>query len=875
MEREIRGGGQGRVFFAHEPLLNRDVAIKVLRPELATGEGGEAFLREAQMLAGVTHPNVIVIHRTGDNEGLQYFIMEFVKGPTLEERLATGPIPPDDLVRIGADLLRGLQTMHRLGLVHRDIKPSNVFLLTDRALVGDFGIARPPSDEASDPHNRDGTAEYMAPEQVEGKPVTPRTDIYSTGVVLYEALSGRRFHEQGKRVDWRGIPRRLAHVLRRATAIPPDERWPDAATFRTALERTRAPNVPLRIAALMIGGLLVGVVGMKLWPAPDPVRTPGALEVGFDKIDYIGPAEHRYVANSLLGRVRSDLEGHPDFVLAPTPGFFRRRRAPGLEIQGRIEIAGGEAHLQLTGGIATYEWRVPVELWPALRDSIKYRILLGVWDARSPLAPSLPVRALPRTPQGLLHFFQAELLIAAAQWENAYRAYLLAEETDSSCLLCSWRITEIERWLMREPDPARVARYRAQIDAFPPWYASLIRAAQVPLRARLDTLRAVTESQRQFFLGWFQLGDELFHRGPLAGRRRSGAILALETTAGLRPDFAPAWEHLAWVATAEGDSSEAARALDSLETRGVAPDRFSTVLRSLLKLGFAWRFLPEDVALQHTLAAVDDPVARSSPELGAGPRLLPTFDAPQGAIAFGRILAAKPSRDLQRSGLVAQTLGSVAVGRLADARALARQLTVVAPEQDLDLFAVELRAALALIDEGSGTDADAFQDLRSWRTSRDAPPRLRNRAALLARLVAADSLASTGQPGAALALTDTMDADTVARRIDPFFRAVAHLRRAAWRARIGDVAGARRELLWHEHTDVVGAPTGLPQAAEIDWAFGTLARWQLARLLDGAGGGEACQAYAAVARLWSQAPAPYGARADTALTRARQLGCAP
>jgi len=144
-------------------------------------------------------------------------------------------------------------------------------------------------------------------------------------------------------------------------------------------------------------------------------------------------------------------------------------------------------------------------------------------------------------------------------------------------------------------------------------------------------------------------------------------------------------------------------------------------------------------------------------------------------------------------------------------------------------------------------------------------------------LLSADSLATAGHPRAALVLLDNVDVDAAARLIDPFFRTIVHLWRAAWRARLGDVEGARAELIWHEHTDVVGLPTGLPQAAEVDWAFGTLARWRLARLLDAgrrAERGEACDAYAAVVRHWSGAPPPYGARADMARTRARALGCA-
>jgi hypothetical protein len=895
VERLLEGGGMGRVYLAHEVMLNREVAIKVLRPELATAAGAAAFLREARILASVRHPNIIAIYRPGEGEGLQYYVMELVNGPTLAHRLENGPLPADEAVQLGIDLLDGLETVHRLGLAHRDVKPSNVFLLPKRALLGDFGIALAASEPSDAPRYaapHDGTPGYRSPEQATGGPITPGTDIYSTGVLLYEALTGLPFPDRGP-IAWDGMRHDVARVLRRAVAPKPEERWSDAAAFRRALERTRTANIPLRVTLFIATGVLAGALLMMGWQAlRGPATNPGALEVGFDKIDYVGPPEQRHVADSLLRRVRSDLEGHPDFVLAPTRGFFRRRPAA-LAIQARIAVTSGEADLQLTGGIPAHQWRVPLELWPALRDSITYRILLGVWDKQSPLAASLPVGALPKTSQGLLRFLEAERLVADAQWENAYRAYLLAERTDSTCLICSWRITEIERWLGGEHDPARARRYLDHIDAFPAWYASLIRAAQLPLRARFDTLRAVTESQSDFFLGWFQLGDELFHRGPLAGHRRAEAISPLERTASLRPDFGPAWEHLAWVTTAEGDSASAARALDSL---GAAHDAYSMVLRSLLRLGFAWRFLPEPEALRLTKEAVGEPTAQSSAVLGAGPRMLPSFEASRGAIALGRILESNPSRDLQRSGLIAQTLGSLAVGQIGAAQDLARRLTDIAPEAEIELFAAELQGALAILDDGGGiTAANADRVLRPWITGGDIPQRLRDRAVwmsallqhrsllrsdaprALSLLITADSLAAAGRLRAALAIMDTVDVDAAARRIDPFFRTIVHLQRAGWRARTGDIEGAKSELLWHEHNDIVGLPTGLPQAAEIDWAFGALAQWRLARLLDtpGAGpaAGDACRAYAAVVRQWSRAPAPYGARADTAQRRADELNC--
>ncbi|HEV8381479.1 MAG TPA: serine/threonine-protein kinase [Gemmatimonadales bacterium] len=896
MERKLGGGGMGSVYLAHEVRLNRDVAIKVLRPELATAAAAESFLREAQILASIRHPNVIVIYRPDSEKeegGLQYYIMELVNGPTLEDRLEAGPIPVPDAVGIGSDLLRGLETVHRLGLVHRDVKPSNVFVLPDRALLGDFGIARPPFTAGTDAHGPEGTPEYMAPEQVEGKPITLRTDIYSTGVVLYEAVTGRRFHEQGKQVDWSGVPSDLARVVRRAVAEKPEERWPDAAAFRKALERMQAPGLIRRVAPFAAGGLIVGAVILLTNGGPPPPPSNSRPTVAFNQIEYTGPADRRPMADSLVHMVHSDLRPHLNFVDS-TP----RGAGGALAVQARMTVTGGDVAVRLTGAIPASEFQVPLELWPALRDSLDYQIVLGVWAGHSPLAGSLPARALPHRSEGLIRFLEAERLVAQEQWEKADSAYRVAEATDTTCWICSWRILEIGRWRSRQPDPARVRRVQVHADSLPPLYRSLIRAAQLPLRDRLDTLRAAAEGSREFFLGWFQLGDELFHRGPLAGHRRSEAIPAFERAARLRPDFRPSWEHLAWAATAEGDSGVAASALDSLESRSAAPDPFSLELRALLKVGFAWRFLPEQEAARITAEISGQPATQSSADFGAGPRMLPTFDVPRGAIALGEILEHTASPDWRRSGLIAQTLGAVALGRLDRLRDLTHRLTEVAPESELVLFNAELPAALAYVDSGSIRAIDALDDLSAWTLSSGVDP-LRDRAVWMSSLlghrtpprvgapgefelfIAADSLAAAGHPRAALVLLDPIDVDAVARRVgpraDPFFRAIVHLKRAAWRAQIGDIERARSELLWHEHLDVVALPTGLPQAAEVDWAFGTLARWRLARLLDRAGRaqrGEACEAYAAVVRHWSEAPAPYGARADTARTRARALNCA-
>src|SRR6266705_2984465 len=233
--------------------------------------------------------------------------------------------------------------------------------------------------------------------------------------------------------------------------------------------------------------------------------------------------------------------------------WSRAEGSSSLSIQAGIAVAGQDVRLRLTGSVPASEYHVPLERWQTLSDSLAYQIVLGVWADRSPLAASLPVPALPHTYEGLVRFLKAEQLVAEAQWELAYQAYSDAEKTDPTCWICSWRINEIGRWLSRAPNPDRVRRVRLHADSLPPRYRSIIHAAQLPVQPRLDTLRAAAEQARELFLGWFQLGDELFHRGPLVGHRRAEAIAPLERASRLRPDFGPAWEHLAWVATAEGD----------------------------------------------------------------------------------------------------------------------------------------------------------------------------------------------------------------------------------------------------------------------------------------------------------------------------------
>src|SRR5437879_1587370 len=316
----------------------------------------------------------------------------------------------------------------------------------------------------------------MAPEQLSGDAITTRTDLYATGAVIYEAVTGRRFPAGGEKISWHAFPGAVARGLRRATRETAEERWTDARTFRRALWRTRTIGYLVRAAMLALGGILLGAAGIiVLGRATAP--GPGTLSVALPRFEYLGPSQRRDIADSLVQLVRAELRAHPDFrVTASRPWLPFAKSA--LTIRGRVAVRGDSLHVQLVdlrglgSGIPMSEVRASLTNWTEVRDSLTYRILLAVWDTLSPLAASLPRGALPKTPAGLARFLEGEQDIAAGRWDNAYRAYSRAEDTDSTCWLCSWRLSEVERWLGLEHDPARADRYLRHLQSFPPWYAS-------------------------------------------------------------------------------------------------------------------------------------------------------------------------------------------------------------------------------------------------------------------------------------------------------------------------------------------------------------------------------------------------------------------
>ncbi|HWS50447.1 MAG TPA: Stk1 family PASTA domain-containing Ser/Thr kinase [Microbacterium sp.] len=269
----IGHGGMAKVYRGYDLTLGRDVAIKILDAELARDTAFRTRFRlEAQAASRMSHPSIVRVYDAGDEAGAEagtvvpYIVMELVKGTLLKDIISAGPVPVADAVRYVDGILEALDYSHRAGVVHRDIKPGNV-MVTEKGQVKvmDFGIARAVSDSSSTVAETTqilGTAAYFSPEQAKGEPVDARADLYSTGVVLYELLTGRQpFRgESPVAVAYQHVsetpvpptevnedaPGALDPIVLRALAKDPYQRYPDASQFRAALDAATTGHAPSR-----------------------------------------------------------------------------------------------------------------------------------------------------------------------------------------------------------------------------------------------------------------------------------------------------------------------------------------------------------------------------------------------------------------------------------------------------------------------------------------------------------------------------------------------------------------------------------------------------------------------------------------------------
>jgi Tol biopolymer transport system component len=264
----IGAGGMGEVYEARDPRLNRTVAIKILLDHISENPEARArFEREAQLIAGLSHPHISTLHDIGRHEGTDYLVMELLEGETLAQRLERGPIPLDQALQHAIEIADALDQAHRHGVTHRDLKPSNVMITRSGVKLLDFGLAklrqsgRPSGLSNAATQSREdvtsegtilGTLQYMAPEQLEGREADARTDIFAFGSLLHEMVTGQRAFEGKSRMSLMGAilrdmpppastiqrvcPPALDRLIATCLAKEPDDRWQSARDVRRELK---------------------------------------------------------------------------------------------------------------------------------------------------------------------------------------------------------------------------------------------------------------------------------------------------------------------------------------------------------------------------------------------------------------------------------------------------------------------------------------------------------------------------------------------------------------------------------------------------------------------------------------------------------------
>jgi Tol biopolymer transport system component len=328
----LGAGGMGEVYRARDTRLGRDVAIKVLPADLSSNPDLKArFEREARAISALSHPHICHLYDVGSQDGTDYLVMELLEGESLQSRLDKGPLPLSQALQCAIEIAEALEKAHKSGIVHRDLKPGNVMLTKSGAKLLDFGLAKPVQGLAamasgsvgtmSRPLTREGkivgTFQYMAPEQVQGQEADARTDIFALGAVLYEMVTGRRAFAGKTQISVMSAilekepepisvvhpltPQALDHVVQRALAKDPDERWQSVADVKAELKwiatagrppepaKAPAPNraVPALAAAC---GLLIAALVVAVFFLPKPA-TPAvevrALILAPEKTDFL------------------------------------------------------------------------------------------------------------------------------------------------------------------------------------------------------------------------------------------------------------------------------------------------------------------------------------------------------------------------------------------------------------------------------------------------------------------------------------------------------------------------------------------------------------------------------------------------------------
>jgi hypothetical protein len=782
---------------------------------------------------------------------------------------------------------------------------------------------------------RPRTSQYAAPEQTARGEVTSRSDLYGAAMVVFEALTGRRWLS-GSPValaKWSGVPRWLRPVLRRSLAPDPAERWPDAAAFTGALDEAEARSKVRRgwvyAAAVIVLAVLFGMTRQRI-----SSEGPGAppKELAILPLESQGGPSDDSLGAGLAHLVELNLDNLPGLSLTPP-----------RQVKRWWDRHGGSL-IGVNKGIGARDLRVR---WLAhgllehRNDSLLIR--LTVYDSAGRKLPIPEVRARPSelgaiadtlavsvvraiAPElarsyrvvgevggvglgSVREFLRGEAAFQQDAWSLAERHFESALNLDSSFALAAWRLANVKRWrrLPYEDDLRKL--YQRQDARLPPLDRELIGALSEPeIRARLTRLDDVTARYPNDAYARLLLAEELFHRGPLVGRGLEDGARAMADAVARDSSLALAYDHLVFAAIRQGHRVEAAKAIADRARVGTNQSSGDPNVLSLARLAYDERFLPWRARFKRRyLAWTADSAQRRGLEhvFRTG---VSWSDIPGSQLALSDLLLGFAGTDTaaRASAHEGKAIALMTLGRPRQAFAQVDSAAVLFGTEAARLEQAEWRIVLRAF----GLPVSEAGPWRALLSQYDRDPELGPRAAWalglaayargdtaegrrrqlylhdagsaarpLERFLGATALAGRGEWSRALAISDSLaSAFNVTDPPDPFARAAFHLYRGRWLLASGDAAGADREWLWYEGSDVEGWPGGAVQAGEIDGMLGVLGRMLRGQVLvrpeaEPGNRSKGCAYLKRVVELWDDAEPAFAlleAQADSLFRRCGQ-----
>jgi eukaryotic-like serine/threonine-protein kinase len=615
LERELGRGGMATVYLGRDLKHARQVAVKLLRPELAAALGPDRFLREIAFASRLTHPHILPLHDSGDADGLLYYVMPFVAGESLRERLQReGPLPLEEVVRIAGEVAEALDFAHAQGIVHRDVKPGNILLEDGHAVVADFGIAKAITsaggEETTSAGLAMGTPAYMSPEQIVARdPIDGRADLYSLACVVYEMLTGRppfsAATAQGLaarhladvppalRTVVPSVPEASERAVQTALEKLAEHRFATAREFVEALGGRRALPGRRRRAGLRRIIVLLVVTAIVAALAILPVLRRRAVTLDSGRV-VVYPvtaavsASHVAVApdeitlallvslNSTAAITGMDGARLREWNIVPARWDDAARE--------RLARAHQAAFYLSARLVAADSLRLVLDLHDLRDGSVTQRVLgfapdargwsIGVRAAIEMLPVLIPSGGRPelrslegRTPQAMAAYFSGERAYRSAAFDEALRHFRAAVGADSSFALAALRGAAVASWSQRPGEALDMARLAIRHDStLPPRLIHLAHGLEYLMAGRADS--AVGRFERSLALdaenveAWMGLAETYHHLLPHRPRLDSLAEAAFLQVRRLDPQFAPATFHLIEYAVRRGDVALSTRLLD-------------------------------------------------------------------------------------------------------------------------------------------------------------------------------------------------------------------------------------------------------------------------------------------------------------------------